>query len=1770
MHDISRPTTARRGNTIVLVTAILVLLVIIATAFISRARAVRDISAAQQNSAGRDGRAESIGIDVANEIAGALFAKPVNTSDPFARVDTTVTPNVVVASSSWPRLAPPADAPRYSIDRDVLPLASATNPFPGDGLPDFGYNIAPYETKPWTNWPDFFGAGSPWPAGPGSPNGILTLAANVPVGDSNPYGSPGMGDSRWLRSTEPERIGIDDTGDGVPDRFDFTHWTHLSWLPSANNAWRVIDDISDITNVVPFATDGNNGTIDNMNEAGAAPYAVALPYEQWLPGVIPAGITNAAQFIARRNQWFGNYPNVYRDPAQALPNFFDLSTLGKPTDEFKPGTARNVVSRTFTDTDGDGFTDSFWFLAPTTVDRGIRTIVGVSIVDNGGLLNANVASKFSFNTTAGHTPSDLALVTSVADLTGPGALGVGFFDGVMNRRNTRTQGPNALTDAGTFGPSPAPSYWRADLNFSPAQIDHFRLSFGDYGTQPLSFLSAIGMRTANGFSDSGAPSAGYTLADPNLPVTPTPADPQPRGSFESARERLAYFKISGLDPETPLFGLTPFDTTDEFELRAFHGNNSPFTLSRFEQAVSLYSPIYQGNEANNFQFLRASPMREEADEYLDQLNSRELLVDNRRKLTLFNGARNETAPPWLWPTPYYEETVNYMNPRVAAITDTSDPNYGSFAAANLAEYERQKLKVDLRKPNWSAQDGQAPVRDPFTAFFWRRDLARLLERSLTKVTQDPATGNTLYQSIYGTRQADYQRTLSMIASYVSNIDCASDEAVPFVETIPSLPNPAIRADDDPLVPIPPVPGNEFFPGGSDAASDPFNNDRFYTGMEKQPFIMEVFFGVAYMRSKFNESDPSWQGTDPTGEVVPQYGQDDGEKFVDSTCNKAPLIAVQIANPYDTPINLRDFRVRFFGKDYTFVSPLEYGPNAQYPDGPSLPPATLGRPSTAIVYFAPTVLDDTVPPNVEPNQSTDTGFLSVPMETLFLDFLDLEKGEMQTVGAAVQQADVDGDGLIERVGPYDSRGPLPNFDPVDRTLVFRAASWNETLGTPGTAAFGGRFRNAQRSVELVRVVGVPPLQFPLVVDRFDNDVTGPEVDFAEAVNRLFDDPEHVPPTKEYFWQPGSSAGAPPNRAHVAGVRIGGNDVFMTWVRASRAWAFDVDTWDDTAVPIANRKISATEISPRYVFSAASEPTRVSREIDGINQGGGNVDFKGDIFAANTDPDENGVASGGGTAARWPRAVFADCFNRQVRAKPAFFTNILVVPAAATGQVDAVYKSGTNPLPFVGDGVNQRGTVNIDGTAYEWHTGSKGMGIDPAGGASGWQEIADLDVMQIPFQMSHKDGDFEQIGEVLDVFLWGHVYDGWGGSPTCERTFGEIMLDDDPDSPFYPGTGLYINRLWARLPGELGQDDAGSLVLGSHIDPTSTTLPPLRIPGYQPWTPALPAGIAFLDGLTIDDAGRGNPDRNADNVFTQAPAANGQPLSDGALAEERRFRLAHGFLGRKTPGLVNINTALPETLAALPMMLRLPTVTTTSPPTTPYSHAADAIRSYRDHGYFAAPTPFPANNLMSYADRGLTDAQVTSAMPVMFPAGSERFFPGMRRERGFASIGELLLLARFPTAPVPDMLRGSYSMRWLGIDPYLGLPGLGFNDYDTGYSWSTDRTNPRPRQLPEDVFLAVTPDGILENVPFKPGDEPLGDVEDLNLMFKGISNLVTTRSDVFTVYLRVRQVKQNATTGVWDGTSTEHVIDDSRYVMCVDRSEVNSPSDQPRIVYFQKVP
>jgi hypothetical protein len=85
----------------------------------------------------------------------------------------------------------------------------------------------------------------------------------------------------------------------------------------------------------------------------------------------------------------------------------------------------------------------------------------------------------------------------------------------------------------------------------------------------------------------------------------------------------------------------------------------------------------------------------------------------------------------------------------------------------------------------------------------------------------------------------------------------------------------------------------------------------------------------------------------------------------------------------------------------------------------------------------------------------------------------------------------------------------------------------------------------------------------------------------------------------------------------------------------------------------------------------------------------------------------------------------------------------------------------------------------------------------------------------------------------------------------------------------------------------------------------------------------------------------------------------------------------------------------------------------------------------------------------------------------------------------------------------------------------------------------------------------------------GDRVAGDAEEQSLLFSGISNMITTRSDVFTVHLRVRTFKRNPDSGVWDATDRKRIVDDARYVMVVDRSEVEHPGDRPRILMLQRV-
>ena len=559
MNSFNRITHSRwrQGNALVLVTAMLVLLVLIATAYLSRTQSQRGTAAAMQDASGDTRRVEMIQKQIASEIAMHLFVKQV---DPGSSL------NYVGGDSSGNRITPSMYSVRYGVESAtklanvssaVPPLGDVlnsgvdpSNPYPltrgADGFPD-GYNFAPYSVIPWTNWPDFISPRLVSSLPTTTPTTPMTNMFSVPNDpNGNPLGNPGFGDTRWLRSTEPVRMKKTKNENDVsnPAGDTFSHWPHLSWLPTPANGYRLVTDIADIeTNTLtgPMPIGGSA----NLNDA------FGTPYEQWLPNVIPAPIPGAGTdpladntswstaFINRRKIWFTNSSqsttNSYQKAITSanailtLPNFIKLDDplgVGRTLDPTKPGvskseewidmTPRNVVSRTFCDTDGDGFTDSFWFLAPVGKERNVRTVVGVSVIDNASMVDVNVATRADRRTTVGFTPSDVALVTSEpersrSDVITVGVFGaptdtlVGLLDNPFNRVDSNDQGDETHEpiEAHDFDAMTAPYKFRVQFDpyrwaGYPVYYDPRLGTVGKHDVGQPSFLQALGLRSNTG------------------------------------------------------------------------------------------------------------------------------------------------------------------------------------------------------------------------------------------------------------------------------------------------------------------------------------------------------------------------------------------------------------------------------------------------------------------------------------------------------------------------------------------------------------------------------------------------------------------------------------------------------------------------------------------------------------------------------------------------------------------------------------------------------------------------------------------------------------------------------------------------------------------------------------------------------------------------------------------------------------------------------------------------------------------------------------------------------------------------------------------------------------------------------------------------------------------------------------------------------------------------------------------------------------------------
>jgi hypothetical protein len=275
----------------------------------------------------------------------------------------------------------------------------------------------------------------------------------------------------------------------------------------------------------------------------------------------------------------------------------------------------------------------------------------------------------------------------------------------------------------------------------------------------------------------------------------------------------------------------------------------------------------------------------------------------------------------------------------------------------------------------------------------------------------------------------------------------------------------------------------------------------------------------------------------------------------------------------------------------------------------------------------------------------------------------------------------------------------------------------------------------------------------------------------------------------------------------------------------------------------------------------------------------------------------------------------------------------------------------------------------------------------------------------------------------------------------------------------------------------------------------------------------------------------------------------------------------------------------------------------PPATP------VYPSYTDRGEWASSTP--ANPALSAVGSGNQDFSETPN-----PFAFVYYNRGMRATPGIESIGEILGMNRTTrtrlkaSQPLPEIIPvkttgsgaltffpdweydKSWSAQQAGLDPYRVTrndvgEGQGYQSYvvdpfgqvgndPLDARLSTDRQGTRTFDyVLQDRFKSDgsrgndgIPDFSAINCYRAEPDLVAGDSEERNMLFKGVSNIVSTRSDVFTAYFRVRTVRQGAD-GRWNATDPESILSDTRYVMCIDRSKVNRPTDKPRIVYFTQV-
>ncbi len=416
-------------------------------------------------------------------------------------------------------------------------------------------------------------------------------------------------------------------------------------------------------------------------------------------------------------------------------------------------------------------------------------------------------------------------------------------------------------------------------------------------------------------------------------------------------------------------------------------------------------------------------------------------------------------------------------------------------------------------------------------------------------------------------------------------------------------------------------------------------------------------------------------------------------------------------------------------------------------------------------------------------------------------------------------------------------------------------------------------------------------------------------------------------------------------------------------------------------------------------------------------------------------------------------------------------------------------------------------------------------------------------------------------------------------------------DDPPLPSMPSMQLFVPDGPLQYQSELMQVSAFSTTFvhasnaAPEVEPGRDFQPPLNPgAGQGAWT-------TFSEHLGADwnffynAANASNPylglldpsrfimgsDLTAPSGVTPLPATLQVPLAT---------RLLDAFETLDPPGelirgRININTAPRAVLELLPQIdfrdwrtrnvIAMDGFTTQT--TQPFNDRIKMIEEYRtrtraERGGVATPpvrSPVELTNL-----DGLRS-------PVNLPATEPKEDP--LDIKGFVNLGELSILGRWAVNAENGEIADTANRSFAGFME-LGVEG------------TNNQTGATPEQYPLDpragAFVGPTGDTnrLIPRQDVVPEFDGTDDVEERLALFRAVSNIASTRSDVFTAWFMIRGYDPAAIEAIEvNGTSDEDINGylnqlvptfEERWLAVFDRSNVRTPTDRPRVLLLVKLP